>query len=124
MNDFSPQQIKQVLSNNKNVAFAYIFGSAAGKTIVKQGSDLDMAVYFYRKPDPEEIYSFVRTIEEVVGEDILDLLILNGCEDFVLRNDVLKGHLVFCRDIGFHASFFSWTLRMYEDQMLRIKRYA
>lgn len=116
------QQIKQVLSDNRNVAFAYIFGSAAEKTTVKQCSDLDMAVYFYRAPDLEEIYRFMTNTEEVIGDDVLDLLVLNGCVDFVLRNEVLKGRLIFCRDIDIHAAFFSWTLRMYEDQMAQIER--
>ncbi len=124
MNEILLQRIDQVLTNNKDVAFAYTFGSAAGRTAVKQGSDLDLAVYFYKDPDIDKIYGFMKSMEDVVGEDLIDLLILNGCDDFILRNEVLKGHLIFCRDTDLHASFFSWTLRMYEDQMLRMKRYA
>ena len=121
MNEISIQRIRQVLSNDKDVAFAYIFGSAAGRTAIKQGSDLDMAVYFFKAPDSEQIYRFMRKMEDVIGDNVLDLLVLNGCEDFILRNEVLKGHLVFCRDVDLNASFFSWTLRMYEDQILRMK---
>ena len=124
MNEISIQRIEQVLSDNKNVAFAYIFGSAAGKTTMKQGSDLDLAVYFFKNPDIDKIYGFIKSMEGVIGEDLIDLLVLNGCEDFILRNEVLKGHLVFCRDVDLNASFFSWTLRMYEDQILRMKRCA
>ncbi len=124
MNEISIQRIRQVLSNDKDVAFAYIFGSAAGRTAIKQGSDFDMAVYFYSDPDLEEVYRFIKSVEDVIGEDVLDLLVLNGCEDFILRHEVLKGSLVFCRDIDHNASFFSWTLRMYEDQILRMKRCA
>ncbi len=124
MNEISLQQIKQVLSDSKDVAFAYIFGSAAGRTAIKQGSDLDVAVYFSRAPSLEQVYSAINKIEEVTGEGVLDLLVLNDCEDFILRNEVLKGHLVFCQDIDLHASFFSWTLRMYEDQMIRMERCA
>ena len=124
MNDIPLPQIKEMLSANKDVAFAYIFGSAAGGINVKQGSDLDMAVYFYRDPDVDQVFRFIKGIEDGIGEDILDLVVLNGCEDFILRNEVLKGILVFCRDIDLHASFFSWTLRMYEDQMFQMERYA
>ena len=121
MNDISIKSIRQILSDNKNVAFAYTFGSSAGQTKIKQGSDVDMAVYFYKDPDLDELYTFIKKLEEVIGEDRLDMLVLNNCEDFILRNEVLKGKLVFCRDIDLNAGFFSWTLRMYEDEMYRIK---
>lgn len=124
MNDISLQQIKQVLSDSKDIAFAYIFGSAAGRTTIKEGSDLDLAVYFSRAPNLEKVYSTIKKIEKVTGEGVIDLLVLNDCEDYILRNEVLKGHLIFCQDIDQHASFFSWTLRMYEDQMIRMGRCA
>ena len=122
MNDIPLPKIKKILSANKDVAFAYIFGSATGGMNVRQGSDLDLAVYFYRNPDIDQVYRFIKGIEDRIGEDVLDLVVLNGCEDFILRNEVLKGVLVFCRDVDLHASFFSWTLRMYEDQMLQKRK--
>ncbi|MDY6853592.1 MAG: nucleotidyltransferase domain-containing protein [Thermodesulfobacteriota bacterium] len=122
MNDIPLPQIKEILSANKDVAFAYILGSAARGMNLRQGSDLDMAVYFYRNPDVDQVYRFIKGIEDRIGENVIDLVVLNGCEDFVLRNEVLKGVLVFCRDVDLHASFFSWTLRMYEDQMLQKRK--
>ena len=122
MNEISVQRIREALSDEKDVAFAYIFGSAAGSRLVEQGSDLDMAVYFYVDPDFEKIYEIIKRIEHIVGEDVLDLVVLNGCEDFILRNEVLKGFLVFCRDIDLNASFFSWTLRLYENERLRMEK--
>jgi len=121
MNNIPFKQIRQALSDNKDVAFAYIFGSSAGKAEIKDKSDLDIAVYFYENPDFDRMYSLIREMENLVGEDAIDLVVLNGCEDFILRNEILKGDMVFCRDRDLHAGFFSWTLRMYEDQMLRDK---
>ena len=106
MNDIPLPQIKEMLSADNDVAFAYIFGSAAREMNVRQVSDLDMAVYFYRNPDVDQVYRFIKGIEDRIGEDVLDLVVLNGCEDFILRNEVLKGVLVFCRDVDLHASFF------------------
>ena len=123
MNTIPLKAIKKALSDNKDVAFAYVFGSAAGNTNAKHGSDLDLAVYFFKDPDPDRIYEFINNIEDVIGENVLDLLVLNNSEDFILRNEVLKGDLIFCRDIDLHAAFFSWTLRMYEDEMLRMIRF-
>jgi len=124
INEITIQRIKRILSENEDIAFAYIFGSAAGGNAVRQSSDLDIAVYFYVNPDLEQVYKFIKGMEDAIGEDVIDLLVLNGCEDFILRNEVLKGDLVCRRDVDLHASFFSWTLRMYEDEMLRMKRYA
>jgi hypothetical protein len=70
----------------------------------------------------DDIYKIIKDLEGVLREDLLDLLILNGCNDFVLRNEVLKGNLLIRKDPDRHAAFFSWTLRMYEDQMMRMER--
>lgn len=118
------QQIQQTLSRNNNVAFAYIFGSCSGRAEIKDGSDLDIAIYFYQKPDLDSLYKIICDLEEVTGEGILDLIILNDCENFILRNEILKGDMIFCREPDLHAGFFSWTLRMYEDQVQALRRMA
>ena len=47
-------------------------------------------------------YDFLKGLDMQVGTeefDIeVDILVLNRCEDFVLKNEVLKGELLFCRD--------------------------
>ena len=81
-----------------------------------------MAVYFFKEPDLDQIHELMKSVEKEIGEEVVDLLVLNGCEDFILRHEVLKGDLIFCRDVELHASFFSWTSRMYEDQKFRMER--
>ena len=122
MNEIPIKPLQQTLAANNNVAFAYVFGSSVGLGNRASGSDLDIAVLLYDDPDPEGVYRIIKDLERVLGEDVLDLLVLNTCEDFILRNEVLKGNLIYCRDMDIHAAFFSWTLRIYEDENLRIKR--
>lgn len=119
MNKIPVKRIKQALSNNMDVAFAYIFGSSSEKAEIGDKSDLDIAVYFYTRPDIDTTYNLIRGLEHIVGENIVDLVVLTGCEDFILRREVLNGDLILCRDPDLHAAFFSWTLRMYEDQMVK-----
>ena len=121
MNKIPLKELKETLLKNNNVSFAYLFGSAANGEI-RPDADVDIAVCFFSAPKPDDIYEAIKDLEGVLGEDILDLLILNGCDDFVLRNEVIKGNLLIRRDPDRHASFFSWTLRMYEDQMMRMER--
>lgn len=123
MNKIVPRQkMIDFFSRRKNVAFVYIFGSSARQDAIHTGSDLDLAVYFDEHPDPDGFYDFITELEESIEIVDLDILVLNRCEDFILRNEVLKGELLFRRDIARHAAFFSWTLRMYEDEMVRSRR--
>ena len=95
MNNIPRERIERVLADSNEVAFAYIFGSSAGEMMLGQGSDLDMAVYFFEKPDFDRIYLLITKLESIVGEDTVDLLVLNGCEDFILKNEVVqKLHLL------------------------------
>jgi len=119
MNRIPVENLKEALLQNKNLSFAYLFGSAANGEI-RPDADVDIAVYFSKPPGSDDIYEVIKDLEDVLGEGLLDLLILNGCNDFVLRNEVIKGKLLLRREPDRHASFFSWTLRMYEDQMMRL----
>ena len=117
------QAISKILSRQRDIAFAYVFGSAARKAVPSPGSDIDLAVCFVDDPDTDRIYALICELESAVGADRLDLLVLNGCEDFILRYEVLKGERLYCRDEDRHAAFFSWTLRLYEDQVSRMRRF-
>lgn len=121
MNKIPLEKLIETLSRNKKLSFAYLFGSAADGDI-KPNADVDIAAYFSKDPGPDDIYELTTALETVLEEGLLDLVILNGCDDFVLRNEVLKGTLLVCADPDQHAAFFSWTLRMYEDQMIRMER--
>lgn len=117
------KELEKVLAKDRSILFAYLFGSTSRGEAVSEESDVDMAVYFSGKPDTQHLDSLIGRLEKITGEGRLDLVVLNGCEDFFLRNEILRGELLYCRDPDAHAAFFSWTLRMYEDEKLRMERY-
>ena len=105
------------------VAFSYIFGSAAqGK--LSENSDIDIAVFL--KPDnrsPELISGIIGAIEEVITEYPCDLLILNEAGELIAM-EALKGDIIFVRDSSLddYAEFFSLTCRKYEDRQAWMKK--
>lgn len=115
------EQLSSLLERADDVAFAYLYGSSAHRNELKPGSDTDIAVYFLSKPDIDRVYELMKSLEKLLDKQTLDLLVLNDCEDYILLNEVLKGELISCRNQDIHASFFSWTLRMYEDEMMHAR---
>ncbi len=119
MNEIFRNGLVRILQQDPNAAFAYIFGSCANSRYRKEGTDLDLALYFYEDPDPDRLYRLIRKFDALLGDEVLDFLVLNGCENYILRHEVLCGEKLFSRDEDLHAAFFSWSLRMYEDEKLR-----
>lgn len=115
MDDVDLNLLIRVITPIENLAFAYLFGSRAGKT-ARPSSDIDLGLYFTKDPDLEMIYELTESLNKAFGHERVDVVVLNNCNDFVLRSEVLRGKMVLCRDKNLHATFFSWTLRMAEDE--------
>lgn len=122
--DTPREALRRTLQAQPDVAFAYLFGSAAFKPQGQPGSDLDIAVCFHAPPDLDRLDRLMADLETAAGSHPVDLLVLNGCENYILRHEVLKGERLVCRDADRHAGFFSWTVRMYEDEVTRMRRAA
>ena len=69
------KKISAVLRKNKNIRFAFVFGSRV-KAEARFGSDLDIAVYFDRTPHLLAIGELVNELEEAAGCNV-DLISLN-----------------------------------------------
>ena len=95
--------------------FALLHGSAKNGEI-RQGSDLDIAVYLDEKPDLEIYQILSEAVEKAVNSARPDIGFLNGAEP-VYRFEALTGKLLFCRDRESYVSFFSLTCREYESQL-------
>ena len=96
------------------VEFAFVFGSA--KTgIILNGSDLDIAVYFSRKPKIMELASLRADIQVKTQFDNIDLITLNDASP-ILRFEALSGNRLFSRDRVKEAVFTSLSAREFEDE--------
>lgn len=70
--------IEQILKDESNIMFAYIFGSSV-KNTKRYGSDLDIAVYFKNVPGILDIGALTLKLEEASNYKV-DLVSLNGLE--------------------------------------------
>lgn len=118
--------LSEELSKEKDILFAYIFGSqATGKTHVE--SDIDLAVYL--EPFPENTFErrleLIDKISQITGFNKIDLVILNEAPLLLIHSVMQTGKLLFCKDPGKRIRFmakkltealdFDIHLRIYRD---------
>lgn len=124
MTHFKHSELADILHGFKEIAFAYLFGSAQ-EGVVNDGSDLDIAIYLVEKENDLDLR--VRIIEElekvVPAISSYDLVILNTAGS-ILAMQVLQGKQLFVRDEykDLYAGFYSLTCREYEDEMFWMKK--
>ncbi|GIK61081.1 MAG: nucleotidyltransferase domain-containing protein [Ignavibacteriota bacterium] len=70
------EKIAELLIRNKNISFAYLFGSYA-KNKIRFGSDLDIGIYFNAEPTIFEIGILVNELEDITEHEI-DLVSLKN----------------------------------------------
>lgn len=107
-------QIKKALEGDKDILFAYLFGShASGRA--RPDSDIDVAVYL--DPDCDLVgkqLALIEKLSKALGTDRIDVVVLNTARPS-LRNEVVHGRLLLRRSRERHASFVSATLRIHWD---------
>ncbi len=121
MQTFNPQNIGDALATDPEVVFALLFGSALDGKIVLPHSDIDVGVYFSKRPSLEVVSRVIGLCQDAINFEKIDLSVLNTASP-LLAYEALKGKLIFCRDKNRFADFFSLTFRIYEDEMLRIQK--
>jgi len=102
------------------VVFAILHGSAQNG-IVKEGSDIDIAIYINGKASLELYQRIYGIVSSVAGDCEPDVGILNNTEP-IYRFETLKGKLLFSRDKEKFLDFFSFTCREYENQIADYER--
>lgn len=121
------KQIKQITDSIKDqyaqVAFAYIFGTAATGEM-SHSSDIDLGVYIDSIEMKSSVISgIIGDVEEVVPGRSCDLVILNDASP-LLAFEAISGKKLFVRltAVDTHAAFYSLTCRMYEDQNVWMRK--
>jgi predicted nucleotidyltransferase len=102
------------------IIFAILHGSAQNGT-VKEGSDIDIALYIKGKADFELYTRIYKIFDSLIRGCEPDIGILNNAEP-IYRFEALKGKLLFSRDEDKFLDFFSLACREYENQMADYER--
>ena len=120
MKTLSIDEITRILDPVEGISFAILFGSSASG-IIGDNSDIDIAVYFETEPDLDARCEIIGKLQDQLGFERIDLTVLNSAPVF-LAFEALKGNMVLCNDPDIYETFFSYTCRMYEDEMIRIEK--
>lgn len=90
------QGCKEILIENENIAFAYIFGSYV-RGRLRADSDIDLAIYLTEEMKPKAYLELKMRLTEVCKREV-DLVILNKATP-LLKHQVYRNHiLLFTRD--------------------------
>jgi predicted nucleotidyltransferase len=100
--------------------FAMLHGSAKDG-VVREGGDIDIALYLEGPATVEVLTRVIATVEDFAPGVRCDCGVLNKA-DCVYRFEALKGRMLFRRDEDKYAEFFSRTCREYEYQMADYER--
>jgi predicted nucleotidyltransferase len=124
MTSFKHTELSASLLKFKEIAFAYIFGSAQDG-VVMEGSDLDVAIYLVGKEVSLDLrLQIIKELEKVVPAiSNYDLVVLNSANS-ILAMQALQGKQLFVRDEyrDLFAGFYSLTCRQYEDDIFWMKK--
>ena len=125
------KKIKKVLEKERNVIFAYIFGSFARGE--KDYSDIDLAIWVRKVP--KNVFKYESRIAGRLEKELkrqVEVRILNNLPLLLKSRIVKEGRLVFSRDKIFSAKFEGMTISEYLDfsylmeeyNRIRAKRYG
>jgi len=71
------------------IKLAFIFGSQIKGYKLK--GDVDIALYFGRHPDPYEVGDLVSDIQESLGREDVDVIIIDDCDSITLAYEATQG---------------------------------
>lgn len=118
---FDVRRLGDVLQERcPDVVFALLHGSASAG-VVRQGGDVDVAVYCSRPASAQLLLDIMAATAQVVPGVECDVGVLNDA-DPVFRFEALRGQLLFARDRERYLDVYSLTCREYESQMADYER--
>lgn len=106
-------KLKEFLNRDKNIYFAFIFGSYASKK-QKKLSDIDVAIFYKTPPKGIDLLYFANRLSELAGKDV-DLIVLNSASSF-LRHQIMKyGIPLTIKDRPSYVQFREKTISDYDE---------
>lgn len=116
------KKIIQLLKQENNILFAYLYGSYARKE-ENQKSDIDIAIYLSQEPKTEFLPEKLSTkLEKKINKNI-DIRILNN-RKIIFKHQVLKhSELLFSKDENKRVEFETYVYDRYLDFKYYINQY-
>lgn len=71
------------------VKLAFIFGSQVKNYNLK--GDVDIALYFGKRPSPYEVGGIASDIQESLGREDVDILVIDDCDNIALAYEAIQG---------------------------------
>ena len=114
MDNLLIDKLKAILEKNKNILFAYIFGSFVKGNRIK-GSDIDFAIYTFEKGmDTTEYLNLKRELMDTALSEV-DIVILNHANPLIKHEIFRDGIRLFSRHRDLESNFIVHSLFEYED---------
>ncbi len=116
MSGVTDQAVREALAATPGLAGAWLFGSRA-QDRARADSDVDVAVLFERPPPLEVVAELRARLQEALGMEDVDLVVLDEETPSTLAFEAVSGRLLHCRDRDRLAAYVSEIARQYEDDM-------
>ncbi len=121
MNQITANRLADVLRATPEVVAAWLFGSAESGRMIN-GSDIDIAVLFDRKPTLDLQLDIMARLQDAATFEKIDLVPLNDASP-ILQFEAVNGTLLLSRDESRRAEFVSLVAREYEDETALAERH-
>ncbi len=107
------KRLKEYFKKQPLVSLVFAHGSyVSGK--MREGSDLDLAVLFRKKPDAAIVLKLQYELSELLEAEV-DLAVLNEASPIFARQVLENGKEIFCRNERQKHRFVLKVLNEYED---------
>ena len=107
------KKCKEILIENENITFAYIFGSYV-RGRLRADSDIDLAIYLEKEMAIKAYLELKMRLTEACQREV-DLVILNKATPLLKHQIYLNNKLLFTRDKSLESNFKVRTIFEYHD---------
>ena len=117
------EKIKKTLEKERNILFAYIFGSYA-RGEARENSDIDLAIYVKRVP--KDIFKYESKIASKIEKEIkkqVEVRVLNRLPSLLQSRIMKEGNLVFSKNEKERIKFETFAMSNYLDFSYLMKEY-